>query len=47
MKKTKDKIIPIIAIIFGIIILLKPEIIAIVIALYLIFYGLSELLMEK
>lgn len=46
MKKIKNKIIPVLAIVFGIIVLLKPEIIAIVIALYLIFYGISELIGE-
>ena len=40
----KDKkIVPILSILFGILILLKPDLLAIVVAVYLIFYGVSEL----
>ena len=42
-KWDNTSLIAVLAIIFGILILIKPDVLAILIALYLIVYGISEL----
>ncbi|MBI2972005.1 MAG: DUF3096 domain-containing protein [Candidatus Aenigmarchaeota archaeon] len=44
MRNLKTKIVPVLAIVFGLIILIKPDVLALLVSLYLIVYGISELL---
>ena len=43
-KFDNSSLVAVLAVIFGILILIKPDVLAILIALYLIVYGISELI---